>query len=105
MRESSTSLSQAQRQVAAAMLDDPEFALRANVEALAERAGVSPPTITRFCRALGYSGLREFKLRLAQNVLLVQRDKLLVRLEGAFSRERALQVARSLRQRPSGAAE
>ena len=67
MRESSTSLSQAQRQVAAAMLDDPEFALHANVDALAERAGVSPPTITRFCRALGYSGLREFKLRLAQN--------------------------------------
>src|SRR6186713_1981537 len=68
MRESSTSLSQAQRQVAAAMLDDPEFALRANVDALAERAGVSPPTITRFCRALGYSGLREFKLRLAHTL-------------------------------------
>ena len=32
------------------------------------RAGVSPPTITRFCRALGYSGLREFKLRLAQTL-------------------------------------
>jgi RpiR family carbohydrate utilization transcriptional regulator len=68
MRESSTSLSQAQRLVAAAMLDDPEFALRANVDALAERAGVSPPTITRFCRALGYSGLREFKLRLAHTL-------------------------------------
>ena len=32
------------------------------------RAGVSPPTITRFCRALGCAGLREFKLRLAQNL-------------------------------------
>ena len=68
MRESSASLSQAQRQVAAAMLDDPEFALHANVDALARRAGVSPPTITRFCRALGYSGLREFKLRLAHTL-------------------------------------
>ena len=68
MRESSASLSQAQRQVAAAMLDDPEFALRANVDALARRAGVSPPTITRFCRALGYAGLREFKLRLAHTL-------------------------------------
>ena len=65
LREGSASLSQAQRQVAAAMLDDPEFALRANVDALAKRAHVSPPTITRFCRALGYAGLREFKLRLA----------------------------------------
>jgi DNA-binding MurR/RpiR family transcriptional regulator len=43
MRESSASLSQAQRQVAAAMLDDPEFALHANVDALARRADVSPP--------------------------------------------------------------
>ena len=68
MRERSASLSQAQRQVAAAMLDDPEFALRANVDALARRAEVSPPTITRFCHALGYSGLREFKLRLAHSL-------------------------------------
>ena len=43
MRESSASLSQAQRQVAAAMLDDPEFALHANVDALARRADVNPP--------------------------------------------------------------
>lgn len=68
MRERSASLSQAQQQVAAAMLDDPEFALRANVDALARRADVSPPTITRFCRALGYPGLREFKLRLAHTL-------------------------------------
>ena len=68
MRERSASLTQAQQQVAAAMLDDPEFALRANVDALARRAEVSPPTITRFCHALGYSGLREFKLRLAHTL-------------------------------------
>ena len=68
MRERAGSLSQAQQQVAAAMLDDPEFALRANVDALAHRANVSPPTITRFCRALGCSGLREFKLRLAHTL-------------------------------------
>ena len=65
LREGSASLSQAQRQVVAAILDDPEFALRANVDALAKRAHVSPPTITRFCHALGYAGLREFKLQLA----------------------------------------
>ena len=39
-------------------------------------------------------------LRLAHNVLLVERGNLLVRLEGAFSRERAIAIARSLRQRP-----
>ena len=39
----------------------------------------------------------ENELRLAENVLLVQREDLLVRLEGAFSRERAIRIARSLR--------
>jgi RpiR family carbohydrate utilization transcriptional regulator len=68
MRERAATLSLAHQQVAAAMLEDPEFALHANVDALARRANVSPPTITRFCRALGCAGLREFKLRLAQNL-------------------------------------
>jgi RpiR family carbohydrate utilization transcriptional regulator len=68
MRERSSTLSSAHRQVAAVMLEDPEFALHASVEVLARRANVSPPTITRFCRTLGCAGLREFKLRLAQNV-------------------------------------
>jgi hypothetical protein len=39
----------------------------------------------------------ENELRLAQNVLLMQRGPLLVRLEGAFSRDRALEIAASLR--------
>jgi hypothetical protein len=36
-------------------------------------------------------------LRLAENVLLVERGRLLVRLEGRFGRERALALAASLR--------
>ena len=39
----------------------------------------------------------ELPLRLAQNVLLVERGRLLVRLEGAFERRRAIALARSLR--------
>jgi hypothetical protein len=39
----------------------------------------------------------ERQLRLAQNVMLVERGDVLVRLEGAFSRERAIRIARSLR--------
>jgi RpiR family carbohydrate utilization transcriptional regulator len=68
MRGRAASLSQAQQQVAATILGDPEFALRANVDALARRARVSPLSVTRFCRALGHSGLREFKLRLAHTL-------------------------------------
>jgi hypothetical protein len=39
----------------------------------------------------------ESSMRIAQNALLVERGALLVRLEGAFDRERALAIARSLR--------
>jgi hypothetical protein len=38
----------------------------------------------------------ESELRLAQNVLLLQRGRLLIRLEGAFDRGRAVAIARSL---------
>lgn len=40
---------------------------------------------------------REERLRIAQNVLLLEDGRLLVRLEGAFDRERAVELARSLR--------
>jgi hypothetical protein len=43
------------------------------------------------------SEFAESELRLANNVLLLERGNLLVRLEGAFDRERALELARSLR--------
>jgi hypothetical protein len=46
------------------------------------------------------SDFAESELRLAHNVLLLERGDLLVRLEGSFSRERAVDLARSLS--PSG---
>ena len=46
------------------------------------------------------SDFAQSELRLAGNVLLLERGNLLVRLEGAFSRERAVELARSLR--PAG---
>jgi hypothetical protein len=39
----------------------------------------------------------EDEMRLAQNVLLMQRGPMLIRLEGAFDRDRALEIAASLR--------
>jgi hypothetical protein len=41
--------------------------------------------------------LVDSSIRIAQNVLLLERGDLLVRLEGAFDRDRALEIARSLR--------
>jgi len=39
----------------------------------------------------------DHELRVAENVLLLERGRLLVRLEGAFTRERAIEIAESLR--------
>ena len=40
---------------------------------------------------------REENLRIAQNVLLLERGNMLIRLEGAFDRDKAVELARSLR--------
>jgi RpiR family transcriptional regulator, carbohydrate utilization regulator len=58
----------AEGQVAKVVLDDPFFAGRASIAELADRAGVSQPTVTRFCRALGCDSVRDFKFKLAQNL-------------------------------------
>jgi DNA-binding MurR/RpiR family transcriptional regulator len=60
-------LSGLERQLAQVVLDDVEFAVNASIVELAERAEVSPPTVTRFCRRLGCQGYPDFKLRLARS--------------------------------------
>ena len=58
----------AQRQVGQVFLDAPDWSIRANIEEIARLAEVSAPTVIRFCRALGYDGFSDFKLRLAQSL-------------------------------------
>jgi RpiR family transcriptional regulator, carbohydrate utilization regulator len=62
------SLRESEQQVAAVVLEDQQFAVSASTTELARRANVSATSITRFCRALGFQGLREFKLCVAQNL-------------------------------------
>jgi RpiR family carbohydrate utilization transcriptional regulator len=50
------------------VLSDVDFAMRASITELAQRAEVSEPSVTRFCRAVGANGLRDFKMQLAQSV-------------------------------------
>jgi len=38
------------------LLEDPSLPLRLSITELAEQAGASPATVTRFCRAIDYSG-------------------------------------------------
>lgn len=56
------------RKVLELILEDPHRVLDETFERLAQRAGSSVPTVLRTCRDLGYAGLREFKLALAQDL-------------------------------------
>lgn len=58
----------ARRAVLALILEDPQRVLDETFDTLARRARSSVPTIMRTCRDLGFAGLREFKLALAQEL-------------------------------------
>ena len=58
----------ARRSVLALILADPQRVLDETFDMLAQRANSSVPTVMRTCRDLGYPGLREFKLALAQEL-------------------------------------
>ena len=62
------SLSKSERKVALTVLKNPDLAVSENITALAKKAQVSEPTVVRFCRAIGYDGWQEFKLKLAQSL-------------------------------------
>ncbi len=66
IRTARASLSPAERQVADWVLRQPGTVLSLPVAAIAREAGVSQPTVIRFCRSMGCHGLSDFKLRLAQ---------------------------------------
>jgi len=57
------SLSRKQSKVAEAILTYPRLFVEKPIEELAPWIGVSAPTITRFCRSAGCSGLRDMKLK------------------------------------------
>jgi RpiR family carbohydrate utilization transcriptional regulator len=68
------SLSKSERKVGLTVLQHPQLAVSENITALAKSAQVSEPTVVRFCRALGYDGWQEFKLKLAQSLALALPD-------------------------------
>jgi RpiR family carbohydrate utilization transcriptional regulator len=58
----------AERKVAEFVLADPSGFVHKSITAAAAEAGVSEPTVLRFCRAVGYSGFQSFKIGLAQSL-------------------------------------
>ena len=61
-------LSTAERRVAAVVTERRADVPRMSIAELAAEAGVSEPTVHRFCRALGCAGFPAFKLRLAEGL-------------------------------------
>lgn len=60
--------SSAEQAVGQLVLKDPTGFQKMPVTELAKRAGVSSPSVVRFCRTLGYEGLSDFKLKLAASL-------------------------------------
>jgi DNA-binding MurR/RpiR family transcriptional regulator len=70
IKDSYAELRRAERRVADVVLADVTFSVDASNAEIARRADVSEPTVTRFCRAIGCEGVRDFKLKLAQSVMV-----------------------------------
>ncbi|ELY2735870.1 MurR/RpiR family transcriptional regulator [Cronobacter dublinensis] len=61
-------LSKSERKVAEVILGSPSQAIHSSIATLASEAGVSEPTVNRFCRSLDTKGFPDFKLHLAQSL-------------------------------------
>ena len=68
IKASLPSLALAEQRVARLVLSDPRAFANLPISELALRAHVSKPTVVRFCRSVGYDGLRDFKRKLAGSV-------------------------------------
>lgn len=64
----SAQLSVAMSKVADVLLQNPTAPLELSITELAEKAGVSPATVTRFCRMLGYAGYVSFRVGVASDI-------------------------------------
>ncbi len=70
LQEQYADLPDAQQRVVDLIVRDPQSAVGATVEQLAQGAGVSMPTIVRTCRSFGFDSVREFMVALAQDIAL-----------------------------------
>lgn len=62
------SMTRAERKVARVVLASPYRILRKSIGLVAGEAGVSEPSVIRFCRAMNCKGFQDFKLQLAQDL-------------------------------------
>ena len=63
------SLNKSETKVARAILLDPEAATRSSIASLAKKAGVSEPSVNRFCKRFKTAGFPDFKIQLAKSLV------------------------------------
>src|ERR1700754_745044 len=54
--------------IATVLIDNPRAALDLSITELAERAGTSAASVTRFCRTIGYAGYAPLRVAIAEDV-------------------------------------
>ena len=64
IKKKSKSMTQSERKLATALLSDYPYAGLISIHELADRADVSPPSITRFVTKIGLAGYQEMQRRL-----------------------------------------
>ncbi|AEH50281.1 MurR/RpiR family transcriptional regulator [Pseudothermotoga thermarum] len=76
IRDQLPNLSESLRNIATFFIQNPDLVLKMNIVELAKAANVSPSTVFDFAKKLGYSGFRELKIALAQELQLFHSLKL-----------------------------
>jgi glucokinase len=68
IRQARTRMSPSECKVADWILKDPRAPLSLPIAEIAQQAGVSQPTVMRFCHSIGVQGLADFKIKLASGL-------------------------------------
>lgn len=69
IRQKRDQLNKSERKVADAILLNPSIVTQLSIAALAKSAGVSEPTVNRFCRSFMSKGFPDFKIQLAKSLV------------------------------------
>lgn len=72
LRGMAGAVSKSEQRVLDTILHNLEFASTATNKAIAKRARVSEPTLTRFCKRAGCKNFQDFKIKLARNLAVGQ---------------------------------
>lgn len=72
MKDLLPALSESHARIAKLIIEQPEKILQMNITELARLCNVSPSTIVDLCKKLGFSGFRNLKIAIAQEINLLQ---------------------------------